>query len=128
MPANSGQFRRIKAVGGESVSPPIASKFVRCRTEQWVTLGPGGSVAASQQSPALGAGAVGRAYPAQRHDFGPGAAAIQDATELPRDGALEIWPISARQWHHFVMQEISVVLGADVLLPFAVDAPESLLR
>jgi hypothetical protein len=32
------------------------------------------------------------------------------------------------QRHHFVTQEFGVVLGADVLLPYAVDAPESLLR
>ena len=127
MPA-SGQFRRIEAVGGESASPPIASKFVRCRTEQGSPSVLAAAPLRVSSPPALEARAVGRAYPAQGHDFGPGAAAIQDTTELPRDGALEIWPISVRQWHHFVMQEISVVLGADVLLPFAVDAPESLLR
>src|SRR5262245_15958848 len=52
----------------------------------------------------------------------------QVRSPISESDALEIRPICLRQRHHFIMQEIRIVVGADVLLPFAVDAPESLLR
>src|SRR5262249_20699591 len=62
------------------------------------------------------------------HNSGPSAAAARDPTDWPQSGALEIRLICLWQRQHFVMQEICVVLGADVLLPYTVDALTSLLR